>query len=166
MKIHLSLFVVLLLLSSPGIAQQTKQLNNTPPAKGSLDQLTWLEGHWKGEAFGGTAEEIWSPAQAGTMMFSFRLINNNKVSFYEFGFITQQDETLVLKLKHFGADLTGWEEKDKWVEFKLVDISNETAWFEGFTIEKVSDAEINMYVLIDEEEEANEVRFNYHRVNP
>jgi hypothetical protein len=130
----------------------------------SLATIDWLTGHWKGEAFGGIAEEIWSPPVDGSMMFSFRLIDKGAVSFYEFGHILETEGTLILQLKHFNGDLSGWEEKDETIDFKLVKLEENRLYFNDFTIERISDKEINMYVEIGEDEgTSNEVTFNYHR---
>ncbi|WP_036151431.1 DUF6265 family protein [Maribacter forsetii] len=134
----------------------------SPPA--TLSDITWLSGHWKGEAFGGIAEEIWSPATSKSMMFSFRLIDKGEISFYEFGHLIEVDGTLLLQLKHFDGNLSGWEEKDENIDFKLVKVEGDKFYFDDFTIEKVSDNEVNMYVEVSEEEgKSNEVTFNYHR---
>jgi len=130
----------------------------------NLIDIEWLAGHWKGEAFGGIAEEIWSPPTDGTMMFSFRLIDKGAVSFYEFGHIIEVDGTLLLQLKHFDGDLGGWEQKDETVDFILVKVEENKFYFDDFTIERISDTEINMYVEVSEEEgTSNEITFNYHR---
>ena len=130
----------------------------------NLIDIEWLAGHWKGEAFGGIAEEIWSPPTDGTMMFSFRLIDKGAVSFYEFGHIIEMDGTLLLQLKHFDGDLGGWEQKDETVDFILVKVEENKFYFDDFTIERISDTEINMYVEVSEEEgTSNEITFNYHR---
>ena len=50
-----------------------------------FDQLTWLAGHWRGDGFGGTTEEIWSPAENGVMMGMFRHHKaDGSLNFYEF----------------------------------------------------------------------------------
>ncbi|TDS18929.1 hypothetical protein DFQ03_0642 [Maribacter caenipelagi] len=135
----------------------------TSPAA-TLKNIEWLAGHWKGEAFGGIAEEIWSPPADGSMMFSFRLLDKGEVSFYEFGHLIEIDGTLLLQLKHFDANLSGWEEKDENIDFKLVKIEENKFYFDDFTIECISDKEINMYVEVGEEDGTlNEVTFNYHR---
>lgn len=132
--------------------------------KASLENIAWLAGNWKGEAFGGIAEEIWSPPLGGSMMFTFRLVADGVVHFYEFGHILEVDDTLILQLKHFDADLMGWEDKTDTVDFKLVKIEDETFYFDAFSIERISDQEINMYVVIEEDDGSeNEVQFNYHR---
>jgi len=130
----------------------------------TINTIEWLAGSWKGEAFGGIAEEIWSPAVDGSMMFSFRLIDKGAISFYEFGHIIEIDGTLLLQLKHFDGNLSGWEEKDENIDFKLVKVEDNKFYFDDFTIERISDKEINMHVEVGEENgTSNEVTFNYHR---
>lgn len=132
--------------------------------KATLEEVTWIEGHWRGEAFGGIVEEIWSPPLGGSMMFSFRLIADGKVQFYELGHIQQIDETLILQLKHFHGNLKGWEEKDETVDFKLNKIEGNRIYFDDFTFEKINENEINLYVMVDNEDGASEeVKFNYKR---
>lgn len=133
--------------------------------KAALEDVSWIAGHWKGEAFGGIAEEIWSPPLGDSMMFVFKLASEDKVQFYEIGHIQQTGETLILQLKHFHGSLKGWEEKDDTVDFKLVKIESSRAYFEGFTIDKISADEINMYVIIGQEDgTSEEAKFNYKRV--
>ena len=130
----------------------------------TLKNIEWLSGHWKGEAFGGIAEEIWSPPMGNNMMFSFRLVSEGKVSFYEFGHILETDGTLILQLKHYDPNLMGWEEKDETIDFPLVKVEADKLYFDDFSIERISDKEINMYVMIGEADGSeNEVQFNYHR---
>lgn len=159
--------VVLFIFSLSGFLQAQNTISfeagMTSP-KASLNSISWLTGHWKGEAFGGIAEEIWSPAMGGTMMFSFRLVSGGTINFYEFGHIQEKDGSLVLQLKHFGGNLDGWEEKEETIDFNLVKVEANKLYFDDFTIERVSDQEINMYVVMDEENgPKKEVQFNYHR---
>lgn len=130
----------------------------------SLSEASWIAGHWKGEAFGGITEEIWSPPLGGSMMFVFKLVVDGKVQFYEVGHIQEINKTLLLQLKHFHGNLKGWEKKEETVDFKLVKITDDRIYFDEFTFEKVSEEEINIYVLIsDEKGETNEVKFNYKK---
>nr|WP_299342066.1 DUF6265 family protein [Allomuricauda sp.] len=156
----------LALLMTVGLsAQKTLQLEtNQKSPKASLSEVSWLAGHWKGEAFGGITEEMWSPPMGGSMMFVFKLVNQGAVTFYEAGHIQEVDGTLLLQLKHFHGNLKGWETKDETVDFRLVKIEEERAYFEGFTLEKVSPDEIRMYVLIGDGEKEEEVTFVYQRV--
>lgn len=134
----------------------------SPPA--TLKNIEWLSGHWKGEAFGGIAEEIWSPPTGNSMMFTFRLVSEGQVSFYEFGHILETDGTLILQLKHYDPNLIGWEEKEETIDFPLVKVADNKLYFDDFSIERISDQEITMYVVIAEDDGSeNEVQFNYQR---
>ena len=162
-----SLFILLFCVSIGCKAQNTMSFTEggkSPEA--TLEDVSWIVGHWKGEAFGGMAEEIWSPPLGDSMMFVFKLAADGKVQFYEVGHIQQTGETLLLQLKHFHGSLKGWEEKDETVDFKLVQIDSNRVYFDGFTIEKISGNEINMYVVVDEEDgSSEEVKFNYKKEN-
>lgn len=159
-------FLTLLLFVSIGCqAQNTLSYseNGTSP-KADLKEIAWMEGHWTGEAFGGITEEIWSPPLGGSMMFSFKLVTDGEVNFYELGHIRQVGETLVYELKHFNGNLRGWEEKDEVQSFKLVKVDSSRIYFDGFTFEKISADEINIYALIGDEDGNNkEVKFNYKK---
>ena len=158
------LILSLIVFSSCKAQDNTLQLtegSKSPDA--NLEDVSWIQGHWKGEAFGGIAEEIWSPPLGDSMMFSFKLVADVKVVFYEVGGIRQVDGTLIFQLKHFGNDFKGWEEKDETIDAKLVKIEGNRIYFEGFTFEKVSENEIAIYVLIEEKDKTEEVKFNYYR---
>ena len=134
----------------------------TPEA--TLSVLNFITGHWQGEAFGGITEEIWSPALGGSMMCVFKLVVEGNVLFYEICTITEEDNTLILRLKHFNRDLKGWEEKEETVDFRLVKVEKNRVYFDEFTFEKVNDNEMNIYVVIQNRDEENEVKFNYRRL--
>ncbi|MFX0555748.1 DUF6265 family protein [Maribacter sp. CXY002] len=159
------ILLVFICISFKLTAQNTiSYVEGTASPKAKLAAIDWLTGHWKGEAFGGIAEEIWSPPLGGSMMFSFKLVINNKVNFYELGHIKEIDGTLLLQLKHFSSDLKGWEEKENTIDFKLVKIAGDIFYFDDFTIERISDKKIHMYVLIEHEDGAKEeAKFEYTR---
>ena len=46
---------------------------------------------------------------------------------------------------------------------KLIKIDGNRLYFDGFTFEKVSDSEINIYGLIHQDGKAEEVKFNYKK---
>ena len=86
-------------------------------SKPTLDELSWLVGHWQGPGFGGICEEVWLPASAGSMVGTFKMSVNGEVQFYELMVITVDSTGPTLKLKHFNSDMTGWEEKDEVINF-------------------------------------------------
>lgn len=137
---------------------------NAGSPNATLNDIAWMEGHWRGEAFGGITEEIWSPPMAGSMMCSFRLIVDGEVQFYEIVTITEENDTLMLRLKHFNRDLTGWEEKEETVDFRLVKLTPDKVYFDGFTFERISDNEIVIYVVVGNEAGEYEQAFPYSRI--
>ena len=154
-----------LLFSCLSQAQNTIPLAEgmeSPPA--NLAAVSWIDGHWIGEAFGGVVEEIWSPPMGDSMMFVFRMVKDGEVGFYEIGHIREVGGSLILQLKHFNGDLTAWEEKEETVDFKLVKLQDNKVYFDNFTFEKISDDEINVYVVVSEEKgKSTEIKFNYKR---
>ncbi len=136
---------------------------DTETTKASLADATWIAGHWMGEAFGGITEEVWTPPLGGSMMFVFKLVVENEVQFYEIGYIKEVEGTLILQLKHFHANLKGWEEKDDTVDAKLVKVGDDKLFFDDFTFEKVNEKEMNIYVVIEENGKREEVKFNYKK---
>lgn len=130
----------------------------------AIDAVAWVAGYWQGEAFGGIVEELWSPPLGGTMMATFRLVVDGKLKFYELETISEENETLILRLKHFGADLKGWEEKDETVDFRLAKVTENKVYFDGFTFERISDDEMNMYVLLGKQDDAQVETFKYKRI--
>ena len=120
------------ILLGPALASAQTTTTATPP-KASLDDFTWITGHWTGTGLGGVSEEMWAPAAGGAMMGSFRQLRDGKVEFYEWLTLLERDGTVVLRLKHFHPDLKGWEEKDQVLEFPLVEITPTKAVFNAMT---------------------------------
>lgn len=133
----------------------------------TLSDIAWVQGHWRGEAFGGITEEIWTPPLGNSMMGVFKLLINQQVKFYEIITISAENNTLILRLKHFHHDLKGWEEKDVTQDFRLVKVSENKIYFDGFTFERISKTEINIFVMIEGQNGTpEETKFNYKRVTP
>jgi hypothetical protein len=152
------ILILCFLFSLESTAQNETQLEP------KLENCAWISGHWKGEAFGGQTEENWSKPSGGSMMATFKLINDGKVSFYEIEIIREVENTLVLQLKHFDNDLKGWETKNETVDFPLKEITENRVVFEGMIFEKINDNEMNVYVDIkNEKEEIQIVKFNYKK---
>lgn len=129
-----------------------------------LDNISWISGHWKGEAFGGITEENWSKPSAGSMMATFKLIDKGHVVFYEIEIIREIENTLILQLKHFNNDLKGWETKDETVDFPLKEITETKVVFKGMTFEKISNNEMNVYVDMHQKDGTIDVvKFNYKK---
>lgn len=167
LKLKNLLLTIAMVLPFGLIAQnQTLTYDTTigsPPA--TLKDVAWMEGHWRGEALGGIVEEIWSPPLGNSMMCVFKMVQDDEVQFYEICTITEREGTLILQLKHFHGNLHAWEEKDETVDFPLVKVTPGKVYFDGFTVERISEDEINIYVVIGHSDgKSEEVRFVYKRV--
>jgi Domain of unknown function (DUF6265) len=131
-----------------------------------IDSVAWLAGSWKGEAFGGEVEEIWSPPAGGMMMGMFRLLDKGKVAFSEFEQIVEKDNLLVFKVKHFTPAFVGWEEKEKAVEFRLLSAQEKELQFDGLTLVKI-DADTCKHIIQLKDKatgQAKDVEILYRRV--
>ncbi|MBV7257527.1 hypothetical protein KCG44_12100 [Pacificimonas sp. WHA3] len=133
----------------------------SPPA--TLASLQWLVGHWVGKGLGGETEEVYAAATDGQMMGMFRYVKDGKAGFYEFILIEEREGSLVYRLKHFNRDLTGWEEKDEIVEFPLVAISDDTAWFDGVTLQRAGDDEMRVGLRVGTKDGVRHELFEYQR---
>lgn len=123
-----------------------------------LDKLNWLIGNWRAEALGGIAEEHWQPASGGSMMGSFKLISEDKVKFYELMTIAEEEETLVLRIKHMNPDLSSWEAQDECVQADLIKANEDILEFTGFRYKRVSDVKLVAEV---DTSQGETLEFNY-----
>jgi hypothetical protein len=140
MKEIIHLAIIFLAVTHICMAQDVMQLfEGESPGKGTLEELHWLTGYWKRTGLGGYSDEIWMPAVDNSMSGIFRFVKDGVIGFTEYLVIQEIDESLVLRLKHYNRDLSPWEEKDKWVEFKLIKIEEQTAWFNGLTYHRHGD---------------------------
>ena len=125
------------LAATPVAAQETRDAPEdhvSPPA--TLAQMDWLVGHWRGEGIAGApAHESWLPPTGNTMVGTFvQQADGDTIRFTEHMYLMEEGGTLVLRLKHFNADLTGWEEKDGMLTFRLIAIEPCAAYFRSLTL--------------------------------
>ena len=154
--------LLFLTFSSFCFAQNTLQYNEEKGSeKATLQDIKWLEGNWKGEAFSGTYEENWSKPFGGSMMFSFKLVVEDKIVFYELGHIVEKDGTLEYQIKHFDANLNGWEEKDESEKFRFIKKEGNKMYFDNFTFEYVSEKHVRIYAFFEDSKE--EMVFNFKK---
>lgn len=146
------LLLLLIFFSLTTFSQNTLKYDiKKEPTKASLEQASWIEGYWKGKAMGGIIEEVWTAPLGGSMMGSFKLVIDDTIQFYELCTISEENGTILLRIKHFNKDLQGWEEKDKSEEFKLVKIASNKAYFDGITFIR-DNKKLSIFVVIDNEE--------------
>ncbi len=130
----------------------------------SLQDVSWLVGSWSGEAFGNRFEEVWNPPSAGSMVGMWKLMDEEKVVFYELMLIVAEEGSLSLKVKHFNDDLTAWEEKDDYVRFRLVKFDENAVHFSGLSFHRINEDEIHAFIVLHHEGEVREEKLVYRRV--
>ena len=171
MKVNWSAVAVLSLVFAVSATGQEHQTANTlraaadvagPPA--TLADVKWLIGQWKGTGLGGVSEEIWAEPAGGVMMGMYRLVLSGKPSFYEFIHLAEENGSLVMKLKHFNPDLTGWEEKDRFVTFRLVKLGENEVYFGGLTFWRSADRLQIFLAIRDKDGKVREEEFLMERV--
>ena len=172
MRIQLALVLFLLASSSPAEEAMTANTlrlspDQKPPAA-TIAEMEWYAGRWTGTGLGGFTEEIWSPPRNGTMMGMYRMIKDGKAIFYELLLIAEENGSLAIKLKHFHADLRGWEERDVSLRFPLVAKRDGRLYFDGMTFERVGNDRVKVYLAIEDKKDGSvrEEIFEYSRAKP
>lgn len=137
-----------------------------PSPRASISDLKWLEGTWEGKGIAGAdAVEVYSTAKGGQMVGHFRQLNpDGTIFFYELMTITEKDGTLHYRLKHFNADLTGWEEKEVVRDFPLVAVDKDTWYFDDLTLKRDGENGMIAGVRVQKKDGATmELSFHYIR---
>lgn len=139
---------------------------DSPPA--TLAEVDWLVGQWQGTGIGGApATESWLPPTGTTMVGTFiQQTDDGAIQFTEHMYLMEEEGSLVLRLKHFNADLTGWEDKEGMVTFRLLAMEPCAAYFHTLTL-RCANAEApgeGLFVAVrmrSSGEEIRELLFNF-----
>jgi Domain of unknown function (DUF6265) len=165
--------LVLLLIASNSQAEEAMTANTlrlSPDQKSpaaTIADMEWYAGRWTGSGLGGVNEEVWSPPRAGTMMGMYRMLKDGKPVFYELLLIAEENGSLAIKLKHFHADLRGWEERDASVRFPLVAKRDGRIYFDGMTFERIGADRVKVYLAVEQKDgKVHEETFEYSRTKP
>lgn len=168
--IAFALAVLTMLGITPNLGAQSMRTEHTyklenadsRPAA-SLQDVSWLAGSWSGEAFGDTFEEVWNPPSAGSMIGMFKLLKEGRVAFYELVLLVEEEGSLSLKVKHFNDDFTAWEDKEEYVDFKLVKVEKDAVHFSGLSFHRINENEIHGYLALRDGDNVWEEKLTYHR---
>jgi len=173
MRHILSLCIVLICLTiSPAhsFASGTKSIDPAKPSPpASISGLAWLAGEWLGSGLGGKSTETYSAPSGGQIIGHFRQTKaDGSIMFYEILSIAEHKGSLVYRLKHFNADLTGWEEKNEMKTFPLVAVEKGKGgtvhYFDGLTIAQDGPNGMIATVLVASKDgPAKEYVFRYKR---
>lgn len=160
------LFAALLLVGlSPLSAQETRRAAagaSSPPAR--IADLAWLAGSWEGEGITGPAREVYSAPVGGQMTGHFIQTRGDGIWFFEIMSIAEANGSLEYRLRHFNADLTGWEERNEVRRFPLVAAEGDAWYFDGLTIRRHgADGMIGAVRIDNEDGTSREAVFRYRR---
>ncbi|MBA4137707.1 MAG: hypothetical protein C0518_10360 [Opitutus sp.] len=156
----------------PSVSGQTANSPHTlslaegaAPAKATLADFAWLTGHWVGTGFGGAdVEEIWTAPNGTSMQGMFRMVRNGRAQVYEMVVLLPVGDTVEMRLKHFTAELKAWEEKEKWVTFRLVKHEANEACFEGLTFRGEDDGNtLRVWLVTSQGADRTEQEMVYRR---
>jgi hypothetical protein len=140
-----------------------RSLDGAEPARASIEDVAWIAGSWTGTGFDGTFEEVWTSPRAGTMVGLYRHGSDAGVNFYELQLLVEEEGTLLWKVKHFGPDFVGWEEKGDHVVFPLIELTEAAAYFDGLTIRRDGPDAMTMWLRVRSGGDLREERLDYRR---
>lgn len=161
-----TLMMIVVLAGAQAAAPNVLRLEEgaTRPAA-TIADMAWLAGTWEGEGLGGTFDEVWTSPAGGAMAGFFRLVRDGKPVFYELLTVLEHEGSLEMRLKHANPDMTGWEEKNAFVTFKLVKLDETGAYFSGFTLKRLGPDTLEGYLALRGRDGASrEEKFTFRRV--
>lgn len=124
-------FVLLAALASAAASPAAHSQEPAPAAEApALASLDWLIGSWTGSIGDDAIEEVWLPPVGGAMAGIFRWSKGGQAYLYELMTLEEAEGSVVLKIKHFGPDLIGWEDKAASVVFDRVEATSDRTAFE------------------------------------
>ncbi len=117
--IHVAAFVASALLQAP------------PMPAVAIEDLGFLTGSWRGESHGSLIEETWLPPEEGNLTGVFRMTGDGAVQLVEIMTLTEVDDGIVYRLRHFDTALVPWKsEADGPIQAKAVLVDKDSVRFE------------------------------------
>jgi hypothetical protein len=118
----------------------------TPPPA-TLADVTWLQGSWIGDMPEGPVEIVFMQPRFGQMPAFVRALNKDGIIFYEITVFVEKSNSLVIRLKHFTSALSGWEDKETYIERPLVAKDHNTLYFHRLTYVRTGPDSHTVYFL-------------------
>lgn len=120
--------------SRPPASQPAAVLPASQPAvPAKLEELAFLEGHWRGELKSGRMEEYFSSIDAGMIMGMFRMIDHRgQIQVVELELFRQVGDHIEYRFRHFSGELNAWEAPKEPLALRLVEKSdNRWVWMDA-----------------------------------
>lgn len=139
-------------------------LISLPTAQTKIDQFNWLQGNWTAEKWGGTIEEYWTTSSGNAIIGMFRFVKDNSTQFTEHFILCEEDGNPVLKLRHFNADFTGWEDKDTYVTFSFVEMGDNYLQLDGIRYELLDSDQLRVLLEMENDGVVETEEFLFNRM--
>jgi gluconolactonase len=97
---------------------------------GSLSDVKFIEGHWKGMNGATALEAVWSAPEGDNIVGFIRMMKEGKATLYELFAFEQTAQGPVALVKHFRPGLIGVEEKEVSDRYSFIEASEGRAVFE------------------------------------
>ncbi|RAK02032.1 hypothetical protein LX87_00146 [Larkinella arboricola] len=98
--------------------------------KGSLSDVAFMEGRWRGTFNGGPIDAAWAAPEGDNLPGFMRMMKDNKVTMYEMLIFEQTEQGPIVLVKHFKPGLIGSEEKDQSDRYSFIEAKKNQALFE------------------------------------
>jgi len=156
---------------APSASKSAASDNPEPVKRFALSDLSWLAGRWQGQWGPRTAEQVWMPAKAGSMLGIFRTIADDKTLVVELLTLSEASDGIEYSLRHFTPALVPWEKSSPAVlrfasaDSKKIVFENAVDGEPKHVIFEIVDA--NTYIarseIIPEQGDPQIVEITYHR---
>ena len=93
-----------------------------------MEDLDFMTGRWQQASTGGVIEEWWMASNGNTKVAAFRWAQRNKIVAIELVIISEEDDGIFLRFKHYSADYEPWE-KDEPNSYRLHSVERDKAIF-------------------------------------
>ena len=158
MKTCILLFVALLTGTGAAAPDESSQ-------RIELSDLGWLKGCWEGTGFGNRVGECWMSAPGGRLTGVFQMLDaDGSQTMSEIFVLDHFEYGPAIRLKHFHADLTGWEGRDDFVVFPLRETGPDFARFDGLTYRLAEDGRLIVELMVSRGGESSLQRLEFQRV--
>lgn len=107
---------------------QTSAQTTTKP--GTLNDISFLNGRWKGTYNGGPIEASWTTPEGNNIVGFIRMIKDDKPSLYELFAFEQTEKGPVAHVKHFKPGMIALEEKEVSDTYNFIEAKKNQALFE------------------------------------
>ena len=98
--------------------------------KGSLQDISFLDGRWLGTYNGGPIEAAWTAPAGNNIVGYIRMIKDEKPALYEIFAFENTENGPVARVKHFKAGLISLEEKEDADTYSFIEKKKNQALFE------------------------------------